>query len=1276
MKSQRVMFKWLAMAFALAVLFAFALVSPSASAQEGMPPASTETPTELSPDKTYFPTMVPTPTPEPEEAPLSFSMQGANEPVPLSTDWSTPLNISGTDSNSTKPGIAVDSNGGIHVVWTEIDSGGVTEIYYKYRDGTGSWSTLINVSNSNTFDSNNAQVIADSNGKAHIVWEEQDDDYAWDAEILYSQCANGVCTFPVSLSGPPNWDCGMYLPNLQDWHSEVPVIGLDQAGRLMVEWLAYEPGENTMPYSTWLNSGTPPLVRSECVPSGAGIYRRAAGISRIMGGLPGDFRLAFEEIRGDGSQGIYYSHYSNSRWATSFLATGRLPDLFLDVSSQAHVTWCGSDGKLRYWNSAILNTETILNVTCSWHSPIATDATGLPHVFWEYSGQIYESTRLVEGWSERVNISRSSAGAYRPDVVADTNGNLHMVWHDLRDGNSEIYYSTTSAYDCSGTTLSHIGQAVFDVVGEQNYCLNKFEKLTFIEDPSSGRAAFQEFAELASQAKYEVDFTTMIWSRGAGRIFISGVKELYEKVKLNPNDYPKDVRVRILLGLEHYPDPGDQRKTVLRALDSLDVPLEDFGGKWKVEIATYRNSKAYWGFDRPNLHSHVKILIVDGQSAIVSGYNLQDLYTDSSVIDAGLKISGPIVQDSLIMFDDLWRDARGCKCVIGFNCEYTTAPLEHASEVLSIQPDASDPTNVFSLFRDETLKTADNAITAAIRASNINLNLLQNRYFENYPPKSFCIKDWCIDIYLPVSLPVPGDNGSFPYTQAIIDAAKNGVQVQMLLSGDKAEVGINSDSIENLRTQILLLPNGTDVFSNITVKFSDGPLHAKALSIDNQFVVVGSQNFDNSAFGIDPDNLMDLAEYSFGVDNRNVANTFDNEFASLWNVARAYIRVVRSIQQAVDQALPGTIVYVPVGTYHESVIINKPLTLIGDSVNSPVIESVESVRPSIQITSSNVNISHLIVRHNDGYGIALMDVSSNRLKDVRISNVIFDNNSSGGILIQGLIPSSPIRYTLENNTFVGGQSGVTLNLFETQQWNSVIRNNIFIGQSTTPFQILSTDDGGVEYSYNLFSICGSTPDCSTGWYTGNLSSMSTSHDNLFNLDPQFLDPTVANYHLSPISPLIDAGDPNTIYFSDYDDNTSRIDIGAFESFISMEQLPPLTDDIPNAPGLVSVTSQNNINLRYFLSPSGDEDWFRFFVPRASQLEIHLTSLPANYDLYVYNAAGQLLGSSVKEKKAAEVVKINNATSGYYYVRIVGFSGAWNGANPYQLRFNVTGTGGP
>lgn len=63
-------------------------------------------------------------------------------------------------------------------------------------------------------------------------------------------------------------------------------------------------------------------------------------------------------------------------------------------------------------------------------------------------------------------------------------------------------------------------------------------------------------------------------------------------------------------------------------------------------------------------------------------------------------------------------------------------------------------------------------------------------------------------------------------------------------------------------------------------------------------------------------------------------------------------------------------------------------------------------------------------------------------------------------------------------------------------------------------------------------------------------------------------------------------------------------------------------------------------------------------------------------MYVYDLAGQLLGSTTKSKKAAEMVKITNAIPGYYYVRVVGADGAWNANNPYQLRFDVPGTGGP
>lgn len=68
--------------------------------------------------------------------------------------------------------------------------------------------------------------------------------------------------------------------------------------------------------------------------------------------------------------------------------------------------------------------------------------------------------------------------------------------------------------------------------------------------------------------------------------------------------------------------------------------------------------------------------------------------------------------------------------------------------------------------------------------------------------------------------------------------------------------------------------------------------------------------------------------------------------------------------------------------------------------------------------------------------------------------------------------------------------------------------------------------------------------------------------------------------------------------------------------------------------------------------------------------MHLTSLPANYDLYVYDANGLLLGSSTKSGKSAEKVTLTDAAPGDYYVRVMGVNGAWDATNPYQLRFNT------
>jgi len=786
------------------------------------------------------------------------------------------------------------------------------------------------------------------------------------------------------------------------------------------------------------------------------------------------------------------------------------------------------------------------NSTTTWGNPFDS-GTGTPQEV--FAAKLDNNGSLL--WNTFIKGEAWYQSYGHKNRIAVQDGSIYIVSNvgAFDTANAYITKIIDSPYDCSGTTLSPIAQAVLAEVENQNYCLNKFEKFTFIENGTTGLAAFEEFAELASQADYEVDFTTMIWDKMAGEIFLDGVEELYEKVSLNPSDYPSGVQVRILLGAEHYLLP-DQRQTVLQSLSNMGVPLENRGLLWKIEVASFRNSHSGIGYAPPNTHSHVKILIVDGEVAIVGGYNLQTLYINPlpflNLNDVGIKISGPVVQDSLIMFDELWQNGRGLSCDIQFFCEYTTEPLDHAPEVLFIQPVTSNQVNVFSLFRDNSIKTADTAITEAIRAASDNVNLLQNRFFENYPPDE--------GIYYPDSFPYPpGEQGPFPYTQAIVDATQNGTQFQLLLSsGDKKS---NAAGVNNLREYILLQPNGATAYNNIHIRFTKDPTHTKALSLDGQFVVVGSQNFDFSAFGNDPDNIMDLAEYSFGVDSPVAASVFDNKFTALWNVAHEFTIVDNSIQEAIDQASPGTIIYIPAGVYQESLTINKPLTLLGQSVSSTILENEEPVL----ITSSGVTVTNLSIRGGVTYGMKLQDVSLNSLKDILISNVVFDNNVLGGILVEGLIPGSPIQYTIENNTFIGGQDGITLNLLETQLDTSFIRNNIFIGQSSAPIHILSASDGQVEYSYNLYSLCGSSNDCTTSWYIGDLATSSNVHDNFFNLDPQFVDPALADYRLSLPSPLIDSGDPNTVselIFDGDGDGTIQIDIGAFE-YVPVANVAPV-----------------------------------------------------------------------------------------------------------------------
>ena len=181
-------------------------------------PAPTETatptpsppPTETAiPTATTFP---PTPTPTPYQGPpppervMALSLEGA-------AGWTTPTPVAQTSTDSTAPAMAIDSEGGIHVVWSEFLPSN-PEIFYSRWNGS-SWSVPVNLSH-DAGQSRFPDITVDRNGTLYVVWEEF---ITGDAYFSYRDSS-------LNWSTPVNVTCG--------YGGGEPAVGVDNTGRIYV----------------------------------------------------------------------------------------------------------------------------------------------------------------------------------------------------------------------------------------------------------------------------------------------------------------------------------------------------------------------------------------------------------------------------------------------------------------------------------------------------------------------------------------------------------------------------------------------------------------------------------------------------------------------------------------------------------------------------------------------------------------------------------------------------------------------------------------------------------------------------------------------------------------------------------------------------------------------------------------------------------------------------------------------------------------------------------
>lgn len=93
-----------------------------------------------------------------------------------------------------------------------------------------------------------------------------------------------------------------------------------------------------------------------------------------------------------------------------------------------------------------------------------------------------------------------------------------------------------------------------------------------------------------------------------------------------------------------------------------------------------------------------------------------------------------------------------------------------------------------------------------------------------------------------------------------------------------------------------------------------------------------------------------------------------------------------------------------------------------------------------------------------------------------------------------------------------------------------------------------------------------------------------------------------------------------------------------------------------------------------ICPASDADWFVAYLTQPNKhLKFTLSSLPANYDLEVYNSSQQLIAGSYRTGTKKDSVIVNNAAVGNYYVKVFGAGGAFHASDSYKLRANKKST---
>ena len=785
--------------------------------------------------------------------------------------------------------VAAGPDGAVGVVWSDGAQGILLRLgSWSAVDQRTAWAEPILVSAAAAVADSPQFVYADD-GTAHVVWS----DATGAGAIAYSRCGDDGCSEPVELSVPADANCSDLSPI-----DRAPSIAVNDEA-LMVVW---QNDAGVLPYMSWAVDAEPASGPNGCVPDPAG-----GGYvePQIVADPENGFTLIFRAGSGDRSGEIYIADYVADGWGeiSPSLGIGHSPSLIVDSEAKVHAAWCGLEDLVTYGVEGL--TETVATLPCRSRPAPAIDDEGRIHLVW-YTDQIenvddqlvssnllVEAVRGEDGWLPTAIVEQTVEES-RPELVGASDGSLHLAWLD----GGQLRYAAQLQYNCEGDDLSRLGQIIYDIEREEAYtspsdpipyCQNQYDQLIFTpkadpafsDQPVTTNGAFDVLGDRIREARYEVLFSTM-WYHAAkdndspGTVIAAAVADLYRELQANPDNYPRGLTVRIMLGSPPELITGEVSGQLWSLIDDLrQAGIEkmiDPQIGWRLEVANYEGNLP---------HSHVKSLIVDGKTAVSAGFNMTyDHFASDHPsgqgggrFDLGVQVTGPVAQSVQRMFDDMWMGADQRHCLYlnpplaipwQATCYDKTASAAHAPEVLKYYlPGGSS--DVFSLYRSKARDSADRQIASALAAAEESIDTVH----VNFSLNMVCA--------LNILYNVCNFSDSHQYMDGLLQAAKQGAKVRILVKPSPVEGIENAVAITAFEERLGKL----GLADRVELRFFDGPMHPKAALIDDELLIIGSQNFHYSAFG----EGTGLNEQSLALDDPQAREDYKRVFEYQWEKA-------------------------------------------------------------------------------------------------------------------------------------------------------------------------------------------------------------------------------------------------------------------------------------------------------------------------------------------------------------------------------------------------------